>query len=194
MIDETCALAAVVAEAPTKLEGAWRVKEQSLNAMRDPPDPSQKRDGMPGSRSGAATPASLGLGEYQGEGYFDLHEKGAATPGSVCSEALSMETPVTSYATAIAFTALQYLPIPLLVLSSYKTVVLANEAMGRLLGLDLTTLVDDGDKGPTTVLSATDLLRGKSMGQLGIDVLQGGSPIWVTWEVIAEGLLFPWTH
>jgi len=105
-----------------------------------------------------------------------------------------METPVTSYATAIAFTALQYLPIPLLVLSSYKTVVLANEAMGRLLGLDLTTLVDDGDKGPMTVLSATDLLRGKSMGQLGIDVLQGGSPIWVTWEVIAKGLLFPWTH
>jgi hypothetical protein len=36
VIDETCALAAVVVEVPTKLEGAWRVKEQELERHAGP--------------------------------------------------------------------------------------------------------------------------------------------------------------
>src|SRR3954471_15074206 len=42
-------------------------------------------------------------------------------------------------ATEIAFAALQYLPIPVIVLTSLKTIALANEAMGRLLGLRRST-------------------------------------------------------
>ncbi len=34
----------------------------------------------------------------------------------------------------LAFSSLQFLPVPILVLDSLKTVVLANEAMGRLRG------------------------------------------------------------
>jgi hypothetical protein len=75
-----------------------------------------------------------------------------------------------------SLTALQYLPVPLLVLSSLKTVVLANEAMGRLLGIDFesTTLHDS---------SISEVLLEKSIGDLGIDILQNGSPILVSWEV-----------
>lgn len=73
--------------------------------------------------------------------------------------------------------------MPLLVLSSQKTVVLANEAIGRLLGLEVNAIVEDEDRGPTAVLSVTDFLCDYSMSQLGIDVLQNGSPIWVNWDV-----------
>ena len=74
--------------------------------------------------------------------------------------------------------ALQYLPIPLLVLSSQKTVVLANEAMGRLLSIDFesTTFHDS---------SIAEILQDKPISDLGIDILQHGSPLLITWEVRA---------
>ena len=84
-----------------------------------------------------------------------------------------------------ALKALQYLPIPLLVLSSMKTIVLANEAMGRLLGLstdgDSADLHHLGDGGET---SGVDLLLGQSLSQIGVDMIQSGQRIWVSWEVI----------
>lgn len=67
----------------------------------------------------------------------------------------------------IAFAALQYLPIPLLVLSSLKTVVLANEAMGRLLGLRQETTVAQTE-------NVTDVLKGQTLSQIGIDMFQDG--------------------
>jgi transcriptional regulator of aromatic amino acid metabolism len=73
-----------------------------------------------------------------------------------------------------SLTALQYLPVPVLVLSSEKTVVLANEAMGRLLGIE-----SDSMHG----FSISEVLQDKSMGDLGVDILQNGSPIMVPWEV-----------
>lgn len=72
--------------------------------------------------------------------------------------------------------ALQYLPIPLLVLSSLKTIVVANEAMGRLLGIDFESTVTEG-------MSVSESLRGQGMSELGVDILQNGSPILVSWEV-----------
>jgi hypothetical protein len=84
-----------------------------------------------------------------------------------------MPSPTTTLA---SLTALQYLPVPLLVLSSFKTVVVANEAMGRLLGIDFeSTAFHD--------LSISEALQDRSMGDLGIDILQNGSPILVSWEV-----------
>lgn len=75
-----------------------------------------------------------------------------------------------------SLTALQYLPVPLLILSSEKTVIIANEAMGRLLGIDFdSTAYHD--------FSISEVLQDKTMGDLGIDILQNGSPLLVSWEV-----------
>jgi hypothetical protein len=107
--------------------------------------------------------------------YFAMRARGAQSPGSVHSnDSIPLSSSPSN--TMAALTALQYLPIPLLVLSSLKTVVLANEAMGRLLGIDFESSVRGG-------LSVKGLLQGKSMGELGIDILQNGSPILMSWEV-----------
>ena len=66
-------------------------------------------------------------------------------------------------ATETAFAALRYLPIPVIVFStSLKTIALANEAMGRLLGLHC------------GAASATDALKGQTLSQIGIDMVQDG--------------------
>jgi hypothetical protein len=78
-----------------------------------------------------------------------------------------------------SLTALQYLPVPLLVLSAEKTVVIANESMGRLLGIDFeSTAYHD--------FSISEVLQDKTMGDLGIDILQDGSPLLISWEVCEE--------
>ena len=96
---------------------------------------------------------------------------------------LFVDIPKMPVAAEAALTALQYLPTPLLVLSSLKTVMLANEAMGRLLGLDL--LEEDNDTEDTSQdnESVLEKLRGQSLSQLGIDLVQDGQQIWVSWEV-----------
>lgn len=87
-------------------------------------------------------------------------------------------------AAEVAFGALQYLPTPLLLLSSLKLVVLANEAFGRLLGLDTLqespTTTDNEEKEPILV---SEMLRGQSLSQIGIDMVQDGQQVWVSWEV-----------
>lgn len=87
-------------------------------------------------------------------------------------------------AAELAFAALEYLPTPLLLLSSLKLVVLANEAFGKLLGLD--TLQES----PTTTgneekeqILVSEMLRGQSLSQIGIDMVQDGQQVWVSWEV-----------
>ncbi|CCE35215.1 related to histidine kinase [Claviceps purpurea 20.1] len=83
----------------------------------------------------------------------------------------------------LAISAMQYLPVPVLVLDDSKTVVLANEAMGRMMGLSLET---PSDGAPAT---AFEQLRGKSLSQVGIDMLQNGHPVWITWDTFLDGLL-----
>ncbi|KAH7060592.1 hypothetical protein B0J12DRAFT_338056 [Macrophomina phaseolina] len=117
-------------------------------------------------------------------GYFDLIDKDPPSPGSVHSEPLSIIMPPSPTTTAMALAALQYLPVPLLVLSSLKTVVLANEAMGRL--LDLGRSGGDEETDRDAVQTVTDKLRGQTMSELGIDMLQDGSPIWISWEDFLE--------
>ena len=108
-------------------------------------------------------------------GYFTMAERsGPTSPSSIRSD-MSMHLAMPTAAT-VSLTALQYLPVPLLVLSSEKTVVLANEAMGRLLDIDFeSTALHD--------FSISEVLQEKTMGDLGIDILQDGSPILITWEV-----------
>ncbi|KAG5992270.1 hypothetical protein E4U52_002926 [Claviceps spartinae] len=83
----------------------------------------------------------------------------------------------------LAINAMQYLPVPVLVLDDSKTVVLANEAMGRMMGLSLETSSDGAP------VAAFEQLRGKSLSQVGIDMLQNGHPVWITWETFLDGLL-----
>ncbi len=116
------------------------------------------------------------------DGYFAIREQPRCqSPSSMQSTAASEFLPSPSVALA-SFTALQYLPIPVLILSSQKAVVLANEAMGRLLSID-------PDVSDLHNFSVSDFLHGKSMDDLGIDILQNGSPILISWEVCSPQLL-----
>ncbi|KAK8197247.1 uncharacterized protein BKA78DRAFT_75112 [Phyllosticta capitalensis] len=114
-------------------------------------------------------------------GYFEMlpDNRPASPGGSVHSDSLSMTMSPTPTTTSMAFAALQYLPVPMLVLSSTKTIVLANEAMGRLLNLELCAVeVQDVD----FIQTVTDTLYGRTMSEIGVDMLQDGSPIWISWD------------
>lgn len=84
----------------------------------------------------------------------------------------------------LAFSALQFLPVPVLVLNSLKTVVLANEAMGRLLGL-----ISENETSSEGASSALEQLQGQSLSQVGIDMVQDGRPVWVAWDTFLESVL-----
>lgn len=131
------------------------------------------------------------------DGYFgvdvsddDDDEGDTVSPYSRRRASLSIRIPPSRAAADIAFTALQYLPMPILVLSSEKTVVLANEALGRLLGIEpgYEQLEEDANMGPLEKLTSqdgksfTDILYGTTLAQLGLDLLQNGSAVFVAWE------------
>ncbi|KAL7945158.1 hypothetical protein V8C42DRAFT_71718 [Trichoderma barbatum] len=83
----------------------------------------------------------------------------------------------------VAFSAMQYLPVPVIILNNLKTVVLANEAMGRMLGIVSNDLSDED------VSTKMEKLRGQTLSQVGIDMIQDGRPIWVTWEAFFDSLI-----
>jgi len=85
-----------------------------------------------------------------------------------------------------ALSALRFLPVPLLVLSSMKTVVLANDAMGRLFGL--TGYSSEGLDEQEEDASAGNPFLGKTVNQLGVDIVQDGQRIWVGWERFLDNL------
>ncbi|KAL2133801.1 hypothetical protein VTI74DRAFT_1658 [Chaetomium olivicolor] len=77
----------------------------------------------------------------------------------------------------VAFSAMQFLPVPVLVLDRLKTVVLANEAMGKLLGM-VSHVTREADK----MVSVMDQLRGRSLSEVGIDLVQDVVPVWIDWD------------
>jgi hypothetical protein len=79
---------------------------------------------------------------------------------------------------------MQYLPYPLIVLNNLKTLMMANEAMARLLGIE----DEDGDAASDDGISSADRLRGQTLSQLGIDMLQDGRPVWVAWDSFLDSL------
>lgn len=109
--------------------------------------------------------------------YFALRDQEKHSPDSIhggdSPEAHLLSPPTM---TTIAFTTLKHLPVTLLVLPWLQRIALANEAMGRLLGIDLV----DSVAGIERLSSITDILQGHEMLQLGIDILQDGSPICIT--------------
>ncbi|KAH7391349.1 hypothetical protein BKA64DRAFT_710256 [Cadophora sp. MPI-SDFR-AT-0126] len=84
----------------------------------------------------------------------------------------------------LAMSALQYLPYPVMVLNNMKTLIMANDAMGRLLGIE----DQDGDVVSDDGISILDRLRGQTLNQLGIDMLQEGRPVWVTWDTFLNSI------
>lgn len=104
------------------------------------------------------------------------HER-PVSPGSTRTLSSPHSTP-----SQIALFAFQHLPVPLLVLSSLKTVVLANEAMGRLLG-EIQQAADE-EKTPTP-----EHLRGQSLSQLGVNAAQDGHSTSVDLEQYLDALI-----
>lgn len=146
--------------------------------------------------NGPASPQTVYTSQHEGSqnGYFSAEDcedgRAASPPRERRRASLSIRIPPTHAAMGVAFTALQYLPMPVLVLSSAKTVVLANEAMGRLLGIDISHEHDESDAEADTlsrrtsldVKSLSDTLQGVTLTQLGFDLMQNGSPVFVAWE------------
>jgi len=129
------------------------------------------------------------------EDYFsaDGGSSGDASSPTKRRASLSILIPPSHLKADMANMALQYLPMPVLVLSSQHTVVLANEAMGRLFGIDLEYEPAGSEDGndlakldSKEVRTASDILYGASLAQLGVDLLQNGSAIFVAWEDFLE--------
>ncbi|KXS98134.1 hypothetical protein AC578_9392 [Pseudocercospora eumusae] len=133
---------------------------------------------------------------FTASGSEDGLEEGTASPMSASRRraSLSIRIPPPQLKADMAFAALQYLPMPVMVLSSTKQIVLANEAMGRLLGIDPDCVHEEDDVhmhplqrlASREVKSASDVLYGATLGQLGFDLLQNGSPVFVAWEEFLE--------
>ncbi|KAI0435015.1 hypothetical protein F5Y09DRAFT_158529 [Xylaria sp. FL1042] len=96
----------------------------------------------------------------------------------------AMEFSVDSISPAqLAFSAMQFLPVPLLLLDSLKTIALANDAMGRLLGI-----IGESPSCGECPWSVSDILKGKTLAQIGIDILEDGRPITLPLESFLENL------
>lgn len=134
-------------------------------------------------------------------GYFSADDREGGLSTSPLRDrrraSLSIRIPPNQATTDMGFTALQYLPMPVLVLSSAKTIVLANEAMARLLGIDV--FHDDENLGADEEMedptgtpepkTASEILGGVTLTELGLDLLQGGNPVFVSWAEFLETLV-----
>lgn len=129
----------------------------------------------------SSTPDALYVGSSGG--YFDIGRSETASHTPKRRE-LSLHISRGPSPTETALIALQYLPVPVLVLSDTKQVVLANEAMGRLLSIDASA--SSPSQRSRTI---TDLLRDQTLSQLGIDMLQNRLPVWVKWETFLDSLV-----
>jgi hypothetical protein len=87
---------------------------------------------------------------------------------------LHIDVPTLPEAAEVALAALQYLPTPVIVLGALKTILVANESMGRLLCLRDRTRVGARGSEETT----TEILKGQTLSQIGLDMLSDGAPIW----------------
>lgn len=125
-----------------------------------------------------------GLESLQAESFMKGRGQSAVRRDSVNSSLLHLDLPRFPSPAELAMSAMQYLPYPLVVLNNLKTLVMANEAMTRLLGIE----DDDGDAASDDGISAADRLRGQTLSQLGIDMLQDGRPVWVTWDSFLDSL------
>ena len=124
-----------------------------------------------------------GLESLQADAYLTSRGQ-SPRRGSGGGSLLHLHIPSYPSPADLAMSAMQYLPYPLIVLNSIKTLVMVNEAMGRLLGIE----EEDGDTTTDDGTSALDRLKGQTLSQMGIDMLQDGRPVWVSWESFLDSL------
>ena len=113
----------------------------------------------------------------------DIPEMLPEDSGPSCPNMPRLPLPQTAPA-QLALSAMQFLPVPLLVLSNLKTVVLANEAMGRLLGM-----MPEAAPAESLAADVDGLLLGQSLSQVGVDMAREGQPVWVDWEKFLDSLV-----
>ncbi len=125
-----------------------------------------------------------GLESLQAESLMKGQRQSRVRRDSANSSLLHLDLPRFPSPAELAMSAMQYLPYPLVVLNNLKTLVMANEAMARLLGIE----DGYGDAASDDGISVADRLRGQTLSQLGIDMLQDGRPVWVTWDSFLDSL------
>jgi PAS domain S-box-containing protein len=164
---------------------------------------------QPGELSAKADAMDDGVGYEDGpesaaaEDYFSAKgSEAGSSPSGRRRASLSINIPPLHQRADVALLALQYLPMPCLVLTSNKTIVLANESMGRLLGIEDEPQEEapgsDGTEtqekrhsqiGSSGSRSATDVLYGMSLAQLGVDLMQNGSAVFMAWEEFLDTIV-----
>jgi len=104
---------------------------------------------------------SLHLGDRSGPVSIDSELNAVpGSPSSIRSHAMSLNLSSAATTTDIAFTALQYLPVPILVLNSLKTTVFANESFAKLVAEDSQVNQNDCRRLSETII-------GQTLGQIG---------------------------
>ncbi|QSZ37462.1 hypothetical protein DSL72_008560 [Monilinia vaccinii-corymbosi] len=128
-------------------------------------------------------PLHMSPGQIDGLDALKAQEYMNGRRGSSEGSMLHLQIPGMVSSADIAFSAMHYLPYPVIVLNDLKTVVLANEATARLLSAD-----DDEHEARGENLQAAERYKGQTLAQLGIDVLKDLKPVWVTWDTFLDGL------
>lgn len=110
-----------------------------------------------------------------------LQEHGSPLPGktrAVSASPLKLSGVSHLSLEHLIFSAMRHLPVPVLVLNNTKTVVYANEAIGTLLGIARHARDDNFEDFSDVQMR----LRGQTLCQVGIDMLQDGRLMWVSWD------------
>ncbi|KAI9648014.1 hypothetical protein NHQ30_002642 [Ciborinia camelliae] len=129
------------------------------------------------------SPLHMPPGQIDGLDSLESNDYMSGRRGSGQSSILHLEIQPKISAADVAFSAMHYLPYPVIVLDSSKTVVLANEATARLLG------ADDGETDANVDdVQPAEKYKGQTLPQLGIDMVKDLTPVWVTWDMFLDGL------
>lgn len=119
---------------------------------------------------------------------FDEARGDSGSPRSGRSPALYLDLPRPPGHSEAAFTAMQYLPMPIVVLGPLKTVVLANDAMGRLLDVDLAHGTAVPTRGVQAYAAISESMHGQTLSQIGVDALAQGDPIFMNWDRFLDSI------
>lgn len=128
------------------------------------------------------SPLHMPPGQIDGLDALKAQEYMNGRRGSGQSSNLHLHIPGMVSPADVAFSAMHYLPYPVIVLNSSKTVVLANEASARLLS------VNDGESEAEEDQQPAERYKGQTLAQLGVDMMSDLKPVWVTWDLFLDSL------
>ena len=149
----------------------------------------------PGRQGTGGTPGSPTRSGAVDESHDDYFGDAVTPGGPHGRDSPNLHVPPRAVQADTAFISLQYLPLPVMVLSSAKTIILANDAMGRLLGID--AFDDAEESGDSSLKQATlgmyktptEMLYGTTLSSLGFDMLRGGNAVFVAWEELLDTIV-----